>query len=203
MRLSVTDLDGLEYYRQSELGLAELLRRFRREDPPTADMAAGTAFHHVLEHAQAGDSLDEFEHDGFRFAFMFDEEAALPPVRELFGSKVFDIDGTQVELRGKVDGLDGRTVWDHKLTKRYDLERYANAWQWRSYLSIFDCDRFRYSVFVRNNARSDKPIQLKDFHALDFYRYPDMETDLIGAIRGFVNFARAHLPEKFEQEVAA
>ena len=203
MRISVTDLDQLSYYRGSEMGLSDLLARLRREDPPSPEMAAGTAFHHVLEHAQVGDALDEFEHDGVRFAFMCDEEITLPPVRELFGSKVYRVDGFDVELRGKVDGLDGKMVWDHKLTNRFDVDRYANAWQWRAYLSIFECDHFRYSLFIRGKARGDGPIPIKEFHAVDFYRYPAMDSDLAGAIREFVNFARVHLPEKFENEVAA
>lgn len=202
--VSVTNLDALAYYRASESkSLKELLAELRKEAEPSPEMRAGTAFHYVLEHAQAGDSLDEFENDGFRFAFMFDESIALPPVRELFGSKVFEVDGVEVELRGKVDGLDGKTVWDHKLTKRFDVEKYANAFQWRAYLSIFNCDHFRYSVFVRGNPRGDKPIPLNDFHALDFYRYPDLELDLVEGIRDFVRFAQVHLPERFEGEGVA
>lgn len=204
MRTFVTDLDSFAFYQRSEsMELDEILARLRREEPATDAMRMGTALHHVLEHAQPGDTLDEFEHDGFRFAFMFDEEVALPPVRELRGRKTYDIDGVEVELRGKVDGLDGRTIWDHKLTKTFDVEKYVDAWQWRAYLSIFDCDHMRYSIFIRGAAKDDKPIPLKDFHALDFYRYPEMESDLMGALREYVNFAKVHLPEKFKGEGAA
>lgn len=192
MRVSVSSIDTYIYYRDSEdAELDELLRRLRGEEPPTPEMAMGTALHGILEDATAGMELDDVERDGFRFVFDLDSELALPPVRECKGEMELDVDGTPVTLVGKVDGLDGVRVWDHKLTGRFDAERFANNTQWKLYLWMFGGRKFTYNVFTR--YEKDDYVLIREFHPLNFYAYPGMEDDNMRALREYVAFATEHL----------
>lgn len=194
MRVRVTDVDQLRYYLRSEdMPLEDLLRRLRREEPPSDKMRAGTAFHAVLENAAHGGELDAVEHDGFWFRFELDAEIALPDVKELLGRKEYLIDGYPVTLSGKVDAIHGLTVYDHKLTGRWDAESYADAFQWRAYLSMFGGQHFTYNVFVgREEARTGDWV-IREYHPITFHRYDGLEEDVRRDLRIFVDFAREYL----------
>jgi hypothetical protein len=196
LSLSVTDLDAFRRYREmEEMTLAELLRQLRREDPPNEAMLAGTALHSILE-TSAGDDLVSVQRNGFSFRFNVDAEISLAPIRELSGRQDYVIDGETVTLRGRVDEMDGITITDHKLTKNFDAQRYADRYQWRCYLSIFGASRFVYNLFIGEKAgESDAGIEwdVYDFHTLTFYRYPELESDVIRELGRYVEFANHHL----------
>jgi len=196
IRISVSDVDQYRYYRASEdMELDALLRRLRREEPPTPAMAMGTALHSILEDAKDGDELSIVERDGFVFHFAFDSTVELPPIRECKGEMHLTVDGIPVTLVGKVDCLDGQRIWDHKLSGTFDAEKYADSMQWRMYLMMFRAWRFTYNVFV-HYEQPDGTILVKDLHSFDFYRYPGMEDDIMRELREYVAFVREHLPEK-------
>lgn len=196
MRISVTELDQLAYFRNSDMELSELLARLRRETPPTEAMAAGTAFHTILENAGECE-LDEVTQDGFTFRFELEAELSLPRIRELKLEKPYFIDGIEVTLVGKVDALNGKTVYDHKTTSRFDAEKYMDAIQWRAYLDMFGADRFIYNVFEVADKQGVRVV--RDFHPLTFYRYPSLPQDVFEALSDFVGFARQHLPERLKE----
>lgn len=197
IRVSVSDLDALRYWRNSEdMDLGAILRRLRKEEPPTEAMMAGSAFHAFLENAGELNAVN-ITQDGFRFHFAIDGAIALPPIRELKAEKVYMIDGEPMELVGVVDGMFGTLVEDHKLTARYDAENYTDALQWRCYLDMFDAESFRYNIFeARKN--SDGVYVVRAFYPMTFFRYPDLQSDVTTALRDFLGFAKAHLPERFD-----
>src|SRR5579859_7493831 len=180
MRISVTHLDQLAYFHASdgepwEMSLDELVRRLLNQEPPSPAMAAGTAFHSILENAKAGDELREVERDGFKFRF--------------------EVDGETVTLSGQVDAFTGWRVDDHKLTERLDAEKYADSWQWRAYLSLYGCDEFRYNIFECYLRERENVRIVHSYHPLTFYRYPDMESDLQRAVEQFTHFVRTYAPQ--------
>lgn len=208
MRVSVTHLDQLAYFRASEgesweMPLDELVRRLLGQEPPNPAMLAGSAFHAILEHAKPDDELREVERDGFRFRFEVDGEFPLPQIRELKGTKDFVVDGEIVTLSGQVDAIHGIRVDDHKLTERLDAERYADSWQWRSYLSIFDCDQFRYNVFECYLRERENLRIVHSYHAVPFYRYPELEAETQRRVEDFTRFVRTHCPLYVELRSAA
>lgn len=205
MRVSVSDLDQLIWYRRIEdMTLEQLLARLRREEPPNRAMLMGTAWHSVLEEPPE-DELVAVERDGFNFLIECDAAVDHPQLREIKAEKVYRVNGVDVTLVGKVDGIDGNLVTDHKLTAKPNVENYANSYQWRAYLDIYDADIFDYVVYHAKDLGEDKGNQIiiKDVDTFRSYRYPGMRDDLIVGIREFVEFAREHLPERFEQEKAA
>lgn len=198
IRVSVTDVDQLAYFRASEgeereLSLDELRERLMHRQPPGPDQRAGTAFHAVLEHTHPGQELTVVERDGFTFVFDLEGELTLPSVRELKGEREYEIAGELVTLVCKVDAFTGARVDDHKLTGRFEAERYADAFQWRANLSIFGADEFRYNVF-ENYDRDGRRV-IHKLHPLTFYRYPELEHDVLNQLRDFVEFVKAYVPE--------
>lgn len=194
MRLSVSDLDAYLYWRGSEdADLGQLLRRLRREEPPTMDMLAGRAFHKVLENGLPGE-VTTVDQDGFRFIFTVDASVPMPVVAELKGEKVYQTPVGSVTLVGVVDGLDGLTIRDYKLSAKFDAERYAESYQWRCYLSMFRARVFDYMVFVGYCELGDYMVE--DYHPLTLYAYEGMDADVARAVSDFAVFVAHHLPER-------
>jgi hypothetical protein len=199
LRVSATDIDALRFYLyppipEMEIELDELLRRLRRQEPPTPAMLAGTALHKALENAAAGEFAG-LAADGYTFSFDTDVELDLPAIREMKATREYRIDNCAMTLVGKVDGIHGRRVDDHKLTERFDAEKYLDSYQWRIYLDVFGADEFRWNIF---EARESAPQNylIKAVHPLKMHRYPGMTSDVERQLRSFLDFARTHLPER-------
>jgi hypothetical protein len=193
MRVSASDLDQLTWFRRiDDMTLADLVARFRRESPPSEAMDRGIAFHKVMEHPP--DEISTISMDGFTFRFTCDDVITLPQVREIKATKDYHIAGVDVTLVGVVDGISGNVVTDHKLTERPDPETYLTSYQWRAYLDIFNADIFTYHLYhAKANGRD---VEIKSVDTFSFYRYPEMEADLLAGIAEFVEFAKDHLPER-------
>lgn len=192
----VTDLDALAYYEASEtMELPELLSRLRRESEPPVAAKIGTAWHKVLEHADS--ALSEIEQDGFQFRVEAHADIVLPQIRELRCCRSLDIGGVPVMMIGTTDGISGNVVTDHKLTFRPDPLRYENAMQWRCYLWLFEATRFDYLIYGAKMG-NDNSVIIRSVDSVSFYRYPAMESDIFCAVAHFVEFARSHLPERFD-----
>lgn len=196
MRVHVTDLDQLLWYRRIEdMTLEEVVSRLRREAPPNRAMEIGTAWHSVLEDPPA-DDLVAVKRNGICFMVECDAEITLPQIREIRAEKTYNVDGVPVTLTGGCDGISGNIVTDHKLTARPDPEKYFDSQQWRAYLDIYDADVFEYVLY---QAKDDGDlVRIVGVHPFRLYRYPGLRDDLMAALREFVEFAREHLPERFD-----
>lgn len=203
IRLSVTDLDNYRYWRDSEdQELDQLLMRLRGQEPPGPNMLASRAFHRMLERTDANDpDLDCVTVDGWTFTFALDGEIALPMLRELKGEQLFDTPSGPVTLVGKVDGLHGRTVNDWKLTERFDAERYADSFQWRSYLLMFKANRFVYDAFQCRYA-DDQRVYIYEHHRVVFNAYPAMADDVHREVCALAAIVAEYVPEKIQAEAA-
>lgn len=212
MRVSASDVDAFRYWRDKPepedadaidpaADLAALIAQLRRESEPTEAMLAGTALHKALELTDPGE-FATLEADGYRFDFERDFEVDVTPFRELKAEYELLVDGALVTLVGKVDGLFGSRIDDHKFTMRYDPERFFGSAQWRIYLTIFGAQRFRWNVFEGRKVDHQRYV-VTGFHAIEQTRYPGMYEDVLRELREFVAFCRVHLPERFALEQAA
>lgn len=194
LRISATDIDALRRYRSDEdASLSDLLGQLRRENEPSEAMRAGTALHAALERLGPGDYAT-LEADGYTFD-MPEGEIALPAIREVKATRDYLVDQCRVTLVGKVDAIHGRRIEDHKFTARYDAERFLGSFQWRIYLEVFGADEFRWNVFEGRKI-GQKHYSIHTLHPLGTHRYPGISEDVDQELRRFVEFARAHLPEK-------
>lgn len=199
LRVSATDIDAYRRYLnppipEMEIELADLLAQLRRQEPPTEAMLAGTALHAILERATDGE-FTTVAIDGYTFDFDCDCEIKLPRIREIKGTRDYEIDGCTVTLVGKVDAIHGRRIEDHKFTSRYDAERFLSSYQWRIYLDVFEADEFRWNVFEGREVEP-QTYRIFGFHQLGAHRYPGMGDDVRREVGAFLDFARQHLPER-------
>lgn len=196
MRISVTDLESYRYYRDSdEMALEDFLRRMRREEPPTEQMMAGRALHSILEDAKPG-SVDAAKRDGFDFLFDAECHVPLTPIRELKGEMEIQTPIGLVTLVGVVDGLEAG-IADHKLTARFDAERYGDSYQWRCYLVMFGGHQFIYNVFVGREVEP-RVWAITEFHRFPVYAYPEMRDDVEREVGEFAAFLAKAMPEKLK-----
>lgn len=200
MRVSVTAVENYRYYKGSDMPLADILSRLRKQDPPNDAMEAGKAFHSILEHATDGGDMTDAVQDGWAFKFDLDAQISLPEVREVKGTAQHRVHGHDVTLVGVVDALQGRTVYDHKLSNRFDAERYLDSFQWRAYLSMFDADCFIYNVFTA--SRKGWSVTVRNFDALPLYRYPAMQADVERDLGEFVAFCLDNAPDVLGRKAA-
>jgi hypothetical protein len=200
LRVSATDIDALRYYLSDEDGdLDAFLAQMRRQTPPTAAMLAGTAFHKALENCGEG-SAAQLQAEGHVFNIELEDELDLPALRETKATREYRIGNVLVTLVGKVDGIYGRRIDDHKLTSSYDPERFLGSYQWRIYLEVFEADMFRWNIFEGSEIANQEGLwKVRSLHKLKMHRYPGMAADVERALAAFVEFADIHLPERFTQ----
>lgn len=193
MDLHVTDLDGYLWYQKIEKMTAEELRdRILRKSPPNDRMMMGTAWHSILENPPSYD-IKEVEKDGYTFTVDCDATILMPQIVEIRAHKTYHIGGYDVTLTGKVDGITGNMINDHKLTFRHDVENYFDSYQWRAYLDIFNADYFTYYIYAAKEK--DKHVTITDISSFTVYRYPGMVVDLENGINNMVQFIKTQIPE--------
>lgn len=195
IRLSVSDLESYRYWRASEDSTVDdLLLRLTHQSTATPAMEAGKALAKLFEHVTPR-SIDDWEGDGWRFHFEIEgARLELPAIRELKGERVIQTPSGPVTLVGKVDGLNGLTVRDQKLTERFDAERYLDSLQWRAYLLMFGAREFVYDVFV--GRYSGRDVTITEYHPLTFYAYPGMQEDVEKAVRDLAAVVADLIPER-------
>lgn len=179
---------------QEEPSVDDLVRRITT-DEPTEAMKAGTAFHKAIELAQDGEH-ETFEANGYRF-LLPDAEISLPAIREMraYG----DYGGLTVT--GQVDAVDGRVIFDHKTTSKFDPERYLDGCQWKFYLDLFEANEFQWNIFVIKELEP-QVYSVAAPQILKAYRYPSMRTDCDLLAADYLDFARKFLPETTNLQMA-
>ena len=177
-RISVTWLDSYQYFLDSDMTEDELYDRFYGAFNQNPAMAAGTALHKLLENGlnPIGNS-----YDGFSYVvknYDLSGELVLGESYERENKHVVQlIDG--VDLVGMIDVETPYTVIDHKLTGSYKPERYFDAWQWRTYLTMRNKNQFTYQVFECKPVREyGQTVEIKDYHSLDMYAYEGMQDEV-------------------------
>lgn len=198
LRLSVTDLETLRYFKSREdAPLSDLLASLAHVSPPTRKMEAGKAMASFWEHAAEG-PIDSAKSCGWTINFCLDADVSVPPVREMKIEFPMLTPSGPVVLVGKVDGFEGVTVRDQKLTEKLDVEsKYLDSLQWRAYLMMLEAKKFVYDVFVGNVDEYENVITVNEYHPVPFYTYPGIEGDVQRAVNEL-----ADVVTRYQSEIA-
>lgn len=178
-RISVTWLDSYQYFLDSDMTEDELYERFYGAFTQNPAMAAGTALHKLLEN---GFSPFDNEQDGFKYvadntAYLSGDLVLGEPHERENKHVVQLIDG--VDLVGVIDVETPYSIIDHKLTGSYKPERYFDAWQWRTYLTMRNKENFVYQVFECRPVREyGQTVVIKDYHDLVMHSYDGMQDEV-------------------------
>lgn len=197
VRISSTELDGYQYYLDSEeMTLEEMISRARKQDPPTHKQKTGSAWHKVLENP-TDETLETVSSGICKFKITANAEIKLPQIRELKAVEpVAVINGIRVDLVGVADGINGNEVVDHKLTFRPDMGKFAAAWQWRCYLLLFKAAKFRYIVYSAKYINEPDEIEIYSVDEMTLYRYSGLNADVVNMLSMYIDFLANNCPER-------
>lgn len=199
MRVRVTTLESFRVLLTEEYGseeeLIESIRRGQEAPPANWKMACGTAFHAILADPHALDTTDEPEFRIREGDYSFqagDVDAAKvhvgPGVCEVPGSLLVG----DVLLTGTCDRMQGLTIRDAKCKfTTPDARDYEHSLQWRAYLLIFGAEQFLYDLFAFSEPDEVGFCRLREIVTFGFWRYPDMEADVLGWLTAFVRWAES------------
>lgn len=203
LRLSVTMLDTyMSGVNDDDMTAEELAERLFGKFEANLPMMAGTALHSALENASDADDLTHYlaeSRNGFAFVLPDDLEGLveLGNVREF--KRVWRV-LPDVDLVGKVDAETDLFIIDHKLSGRFDPDRYMDSWQWRAYLAMTGKQRFAYQVFEHGGIPDDvddlgnRLIKIKGYHRLELAIYDGLMADVVWAVEALADFARQWMP---------
>ena len=185
--ISVSNLDFYRTWRaDEEADMASLLRRLRGEEPQSEQMKAGEALHSALEHCLPGADGSIFEWDKYKFYVRCDGEVALPILKEHRIEKQYG----DLLVRGRVDGITGRTITDYKSTGYLDADRLLEGFQWRFYLDMTGCDSFLWKIFTLREFSDPHTYEITKVEELKQYRYEGLAEECARLAADFAEFAK-------------
>lgn len=187
IKVSVTTLEEFRRYQEDpDYDAGAFIHRLQHGIIKTPAMEAGEVFHEILEHAEYDDEFEVVQYRGHTFDFSdVRREFAIPAVRELSMKRVLF---GEMMVSGRIDsGIPPAFIIDYKLTERFDEERYADSFQWRYYLMMFNTREFRYIGFERKQIEENSH-KIKAVKELSLYRYDGMESQCIQLARDFKEF---------------
>lgn len=163
----------------------------------------GGAFHKLIEgDYTAQDNMylaDDilFTKEQADVAFQFRNDHPLM-IHEIPLYKVYETSFGPIQISGRVDGLEGLVIHDHKCKFRnVKWEEYTESIQWKVYLDIMDADVFLYSVFEVKGFEqlpTSAPIDLGGsvrfipHESMPCMRYDTMHNDIVGLLNDFLTY---------------
>lgn len=225
LRISTTTIDSYRSYIEEDKLFGnivtteeKLLSYIKREAPPSPKMELGTAFHEILETPQI--CLDRFAKkiNDKDLAFMSSNGNIFPfdiitkcydtidysfPF-EVKKTKIYEIEGEQIEVVAKADQWQGNIINEHKTSwgeiyinregertsgESFNWEKYHKSCQWKFYLDIFEAERVRYKVFELAIDKTDyDKITLLGIHPFEMFPYENIKYDRLNLLESFVNY---------------
>ena len=166
----------------------------------------GSGYHSIIEQAaEVADSGLITNTDGIQI--FFTDEQARPAIElkqrhpfmihEVSATKIYDTRYGQVQIKGKVDGVDGRLIQDTKCKFRPpNLYEYYDSYQWRYYLDMLGLQEFRYDLFefvgfkalTGNQPHLLQGVSVRDAVSLPVGWYPNMAGDCLVLLNDFLDY---------------
>ena len=201
--MSVTDIEGYRYYKNSEWQTFDkYLSQLLRLEPPTDAMEWGTKWHKYLQDMAMGKDVSGKPEVYGEYEWQVEPELDQPDVVEMPVEKTYNVRGREILVRGRVDAVVGNTVIDYKTTKKLDVDLYMDSYQWRAYLDMVpESNMFRYDVFVMSEPLKKKVVVegktittkdlyrvIRDYHYLELSKYPELHNDVAHMIAEYDEF---------------
>lgn len=120
-------------------------------------------------------------------------------VHEVSLGKVYQLRDQQIYVSGRTDGLEGRIIRDTKCQfKVPDFQAFADSFQWRLYLDIWDLSSFAYDVFevkgfdaVVGEAPFLLPgVEFIGHEPMFLYGYRAMQDECTNLVQQFMDYIR-------------
>lgn len=144
--------------------------------PPSLAMEAGSALHKIVENAEYNELPNKIVVDSWTINCPDDLNIIIsyPYCREIPLTYSFD----NITIFGKVDAIDSNNIHDLKITSSINMDRYNKSWQWKTYLTMANMERFVYDLLKVNIDEKNKIINIKEYDKLVLYAYPNMQMEV-------------------------
>lgn len=162
----------------------------------------GTAFHSLIEGKYTRWN-DYYIADNIMFtqeqasgALNFKEQHPAM-VHEVTINKVYETAYFPIQVTGRIDGIEGVQVHDHKTKFRnIDWHEYLDSIQWRIYLDQLNADIFWYNVFevkgfealIGSQSFTLPEVEFISHEPLKCTRYVAMEDDITALLNSFLEY---------------
>lgn len=192
MRISVTTVEQYRLYESKDFVTEEELQAsIKGEFKGNALTRNGSAFHSILEAPEKFKVERGYSADGI----FFPEDVVAPclavsapgGVHEAKLTKVYELPGGPVTVVAKADKLFGSNVRERKTKwSTFNFDNYAEAYQWRFYMDIFQPASVTYDVFCLDDQRDG--FVLKSIESFTLYPYPAVHQDCVELLTRFVDY---------------
>lgn len=199
MRISATLLESFRLMKETDyVSVAELEASIRGVYVPRPEAKLGDALHRILRepflYEVMGPKPEDHRFICNEVSFPADVvveclELILPGgMFEVKATKVYRIAGRDVTVVAKADQLLGARVVENKTKwSGFDIDRYADSYQWRFMAEVFEPSVITYNVFCLTQG-ADGSIWLRSKERFDLYPYMDLGMDCESLLREFVAF---------------
>ncbi|MGN6435981.1 MAG: hypothetical protein ACTHMM_05580 [Agriterribacter sp.] len=116
-------------------------------------------------------------------------------VHEMDLRKTYSTQYGDIQLTGRIDGIEGRIVRDAKTKfQSVSVSEYMDSLQWRVYLDILELDTFYYDVFEvrRFKETVGSPlvydVDVIPYGAIKCERYENMEEQIVTTLNQFMQY---------------
>ena len=199
MRISTTTLESFRLFMQPEqdwMTEADLIATIRGEFVGNHKVWLGSAFGAVLEEPEQYRVSGGFRVQPRGCAESFDlGDDVMGPALALI-----DRDRTVFEAKGigqfcghdvvaRADQMVGTRIIETKTTlSTFDFDKYANSYQWRFMLDIFEAASVTYQVACLSESERNNVIELRSFEVFTVYPYQAMRQDCEDVVRRFEEY---------------
>lgn len=194
MRISTTTLESYRLFMQPDqewMSEDELIASIRGQFVPNRKVLIGKAFGEVLETPDRYRISGGFQHGPFFFS-----SDTMQPALDLFDRRgVFEAKATKEygdrTVVAKADQLLGSQLIENKTTcSTFDLDKYAQSYQWRYMAEIFEPTMITYRVFCLGDDESNQ-IELKSIEAFNLFPYGQLHQDCCALLDQFCAYVTA------------
>lgn len=180
----------------------KLQSSIRREFSGNAATSLGTAVHHMFEFCQEakdGMSLEGVNEQGENVVFgeSWREHvyayAEINPIHEVWATKEIELNGDQVQINMRCDGLKGLDLFEIKSTSSISYEKFYESPQWKFYMWAFGSQSVTYMVYAPSKPdRFTGVVELRDYAYFEIPRPMDFDrvvsADLMPLIAGLIDY---------------
>ena len=100
------------------------------------------------------------------------------------------VDGFDVLINMRIDGMNGLDAHEHKTTsKEPKIDQYQDSVQWRCYFLAADPNKVQYNIFQYTEDETTHRLNIQPYE-FTFYDYPALESDVKKWISLFITFCR-------------
>lgn len=194
MRISTTTLESFRLFMAPEqewMSESDLLDTIRGKFVPTPAVLLGKAFGQVLETPERFIVRGGYHCNDFQFS-----DATMAPALALMDRRgVYEAKAQKrygdCDVVAKADQLIGARLVEHKTTSStFNFEKYAESYQWRFMVDIFEPALVTYHVFELDD-HGNGVAELKQIHSFNLFPYPDLHHDCQALVRDFVAYVTA------------